>query len=70
MQQGRVWGGKDHTVCDIVMEIATGLESLERRFSARNHSACSKMLDGIKIEDHFRTGAATLGVMIGEFTDG
>ncbi|CDQ91103.1 unnamed protein product [Oncorhynchus mykiss] len=23
------------------------------------------MLDGIKIEDHFRTGAATLGVMIG-----
>ncbi|XP_041753264.1 LIM homeobox transcription factor 1-beta-like isoform X1 [Coregonus clupeaformis] len=47
------------------MEIATGLESLERRFSARNHSACSKMLDGIKIEDHFRTGAATLGVMIG-----
>ncbi|KAM6986046.1 LIM homeobox transcription factor 1-beta-like [Aplochiton taeniatus] len=47
------------------MEIATGLESLERRFSARTHSACSKMLDGIKIEDHLRSGAATLGLMIG-----
>ncbi|KAL0963257.1 hypothetical protein UPYG_G00351780 [Umbra pygmaea] len=47
------------------MEIATSLESLQRRFSARNHSACSKMLDGIKIEEHLRTGAATLGVMIG-----
>ncbi|KAJ8007419.1 hypothetical protein DPEC_G00117300 [Dallia pectoralis] len=48
-----------------VMEIATGLGSVERRFSARNHSACSQMLDGIKIEEHLRTGAAALGVMIG-----
>ncbi|XP_071773653.1 LIM/homeobox protein LMX-1.2-like isoform X2 [Centroberyx gerrardi] len=47
------------------MEIATGLESLESHFSARNHSACSKMLSDIKIEDHLRAGATTLDVLIG-----
>ncbi|KAG9354583.1 hypothetical protein JZ751_001296 [Albula glossodonta] len=48
------------------MDIATGPESLERCFPARNHSDYSKMLDGIKIEDHpLRSGPATLGVMLG-----
>ncbi|MBN3323838.1 LMX1B protein, partial [Atractosteus spatula] len=48
------------------MDVATGPESLERCFSARNQSDCSKMLDGIKLEDHpLRSGQATLGVLLG-----
>lgn len=50
------------------MDIATGPESLERCFSRRAHSDCSKMLDGIKMEDHaLRSGPATLGVLLGKF---
>ncbi|XP_023646854.1 LIM/homeobox protein LMX-1.2-like isoform X1 [Paramormyrops kingsleyae] len=33
--------------------------------SVRNQPDCSKMLDGIKIEDHLRSGPAALGVMLG-----
>lgn len=48
------------------MDIATGPESLERCFT-RGQSDCSKMLDGIKMEDHpLRSGPATLGVLLGE----
>ncbi|XP_072739352.1 LIM homeobox transcription factor 1-beta isoform X1 [Mycteria americana] len=47
------------------MDIATGPESLERCFT-RGQSDCSKMLDGIKMEDHpLRSGPATLGVLLG-----
>nr|XP_033815696.1 LIM homeobox transcription factor 1-beta isoform X2 [Geotrypetes seraphini] len=47
------------------MDIATGPESLERCFS-RGQTDCSKMLDGIKMEDHpLRSGPATLGVLLG-----
>ncbi|XP_048114514.1 LIM homeobox transcription factor 1, beta a isoform X2 [Alosa alosa] len=47
------------------MDIATSFRSTEKLFSARNHSSSAKMLDGIKIEDHIRTGPASLGVMLG-----
>ncbi|XP_029921340.1 LIM homeobox transcription factor 1-beta-like isoform X2 [Myripristis murdjan] len=47
------------------MDIATGLDSVETHSSARNHSGCSKMLGDMKIENHLRTGATTLDVMIG-----
>uniref|UniRef100_A0A3B1JSZ2 LIM homeobox transcription factor 1, beta b n=2 Tax=Astyanax mexicanus TaxID=7994 RepID=A0A3B1JSZ2_ASTMX len=51
---------------NIVMDIATGPESLQRRLCVGKGSRCSDMLDGIKIEDHpLRTGQATLGVMLG-----
>lgn len=50
----------------ILMDIATGLVSLER-LSAGEQSETCIMLDGIKIEDHpLRSGQATLGVMLGE----
>ena len=50
----------------IIMDIATGLVSLER-LSTRKQSKTSIMLDGIKIEDHpLRSGQATLGVMLGK----
>lgn len=52
----------------ILMDIATGLVSLKRLF-AGEQSETRIMLDGIKIEDHpLRSGQATLGVMLGEFT--
>lgn len=51
----------------ILMDIATGLVSLER-LSAGRQPETRVMLDGIKIEDHpLRSGQATLGVMLGEF---
>ena len=51
----------------IIMDIATGPESLQRRLCAGKGSRCSNMLDGIKIEDHpLRTGQAALGVMLGK----
>ncbi|RMB93281.1 hypothetical protein DUI87_29975 [Hirundo rustica rustica] len=47
------------------MDIATGPESLERCFP-RGPPDCTKMLDGIKMEDHpLRSGPATLGVLLG-----
>uniref|UniRef100_A0A8C0A519 LIM homeobox transcription factor 1-beta n=1 Tax=Bos mutus grunniens TaxID=30521 RepID=A0A8C0A519_BOSMU len=47
------------------MDIATGPESLERCFP-RGQTDCSKMLDGIKMEEHaLRPGPATLGVLLG-----
>lgn len=50
----------------ILMDIATGLVSLERLSAGEQSEACI-MLDGIKIEDHpLRSGQATLGVMLGE----
>ena len=50
----------------ILMDIATGLVSLER-LSAGEQSETCIMLDGIKMEDHpLRSGQATLGVMLGE----
>lgn len=50
----------------ILMDIATGLVSLERLSAGRQPETCI-MLDGIKIEDHpLRSGQATLGVMLGE----
>lgn len=48
------------------MDIATSFRSTEKLFSSRNHSSSAKMLDGIKIEEHIRTGPASLGVMLGE----
>lgn len=51
----------------ILMDIATGLVSLQERLSAGEQSETCIMLDGIKIEDHpLRSGQATLGVMLGE----
>ncbi|XP_030639739.1 LIM homeobox transcription factor 1, beta b isoform X3 [Chanos chanos] len=48
------------------MDIATGPDSLERCFTTGNRAQYSKMLDGIKIEDHpLRSAQATLGVMLG-----
>ncbi|XP_030631679.1 LIM homeobox transcription factor 1, beta a [Chanos chanos] len=47
------------------MDTATGLRTVERRFSAGKHSACAKMLDGIKIEDQLRSGPDSLGLMLG-----
>lgn len=50
----------------ILMDIATGLVSLERLSAGQQSETCI-MLDGIKIEDHpLRSGQATLGVMLGE----
>lgn len=50
----------------ILMDIATGLVSLERLSAGEQPETCI-MLDGIKIEDHpLRSGQATLGVMLGE----
>lgn len=52
----------------VLMDIATGLVSLQR-LSAGEQTDTRIMLDGIKIEDHpLRSGQATLGVMLGEFT--
>lgn len=52
----------------ILMDIATGLVSLER-LSAGEQSETCIMLDGIKIEDHpLRSGQATLGIMLGEIS--
>lgn len=64
-QGGGIGGDKTHTACEL-MDIAAGLDSLETHSSARNHSGCSKMLGDMKIENHLRTGARTLDVMIGE----
>lgn len=51
----------------VLMDIATGLVSLERLSVGEQSETCI-MLDGIKIEDHpLRSGQATLGVMLGEF---
>ncbi|XP_072538177.1 LIM homeobox transcription factor 1, beta b isoform X1 [Salminus brasiliensis] len=51
---------------NIVMDIATGPESLQRCLCVGKGSRRSDMLDGIKIEDHpLRTGQAALGVMLG-----
>lgn len=50
----------------VLMDIATGLVSLERLSAGEQPETCI-MLDGIKIEDHpLRSGQATLGVMLGE----
>ncbi|TKS79051.1 LIM homeobox transcription factor 1-beta LIM/homeobox protein 1.2 [Collichthys lucidus] len=49
----------------VLMDIATGLVSLERLSVGEQSETCI-MLDGIKIEDHpLRSGQATLGVMLG-----